>query len=90
MRKSLSILPSPHYRDYAPCYHFATDSLEGPSSCMSTLSGEGSKGTAGPLPDATQGFLGKFTSHTRAARETMKDLSVATVWIGVDDVLELL
>ena len=53
-------------------------------------SGKGSKGTAGPLRDATQGFLGKFNSHTRAAREMMKDLSVATVWIGVDDVLELL
>ena len=53
-------------------------------------SGEGSKGTAGPLPDATQAFLGKFNSHTRAAREMMKDLSVATVWIGVDDIVELL
>ena len=53
-------------------------------------SGEGSKGTAGPLPDATQGFLGKFNSHTRAAREMMKDLNVATVWIEVDDVVELL
>ena len=53
-------------------------------------SGEGSKGTAGPLGDATQAFLGKFHSHTRAAREMMKDLSVATVWIGVDDVVELL
>ena len=24
MRKSLSILPLPHYRDYTSCYHFAT------------------------------------------------------------------
>ena len=53
-------------------------------------SGEGSKGTAGPLGDAMQGFLGKFNSHTRAAREMMKDLSVATVRIGLDDVVELL
>ena len=52
-------------------------------------SGKGSKGTAGPLRDATQGFLGKFNSHMRAAR-VMNDLSVATVWIGVDDVVELL
>ena len=53
-------------------------------------SGEGSKGTVGPLHDATQGFLGKFNRHTRAVREMMKDLGVATVWIGVDNVPELL
>ena len=39
--------------------------------------------------DATQAFLGSFTSHTRTAREMMKDLSVAIVRIGVD-VVELL
>ena len=44
----------------------------------------------GPLCDAMQAFLGKFNSHTRTAREMMKELSVATVWIRVDDVVELL
>ena len=52
--------------------------------------GEGSKGISGPLRDATQAFLGKFNNHTRTAREMMKDLSVATVRIGADDVVELL
>ena len=71
-------------------YH---DSLEAPSSCMKHLvfgTGEGLKGTAGPLRDATQAFLSKFNIHTRTAREMMKDLSVATVRIGADDVVEFL
>ena len=53
-------------------------------------SGEGSKGTVELLHNAMQGFLGKFNRHMHAAREMMKDLGVATVWIGVDNVLELL
>ena len=54
-------------------------------------SGEGSKGiSSGPLRDVTRAFLGRFNSHTRMARERMKDLSAATVRIGVDDVVELL
>ena len=52
--------------------------------------GEGSRGSGGPLRDATQSFLRRFTSHTRTAREMMKDLSAATVRIGVDDVLQFL
>ena len=52
-------------------------------------SGDGSRGTGGPLRDETQAFLGRFTSHMRTAREMMKDLSVAIVRIGVD-VVELL
>ena len=52
--------------------------------------GEGSRGSGGPLRDATQAFPGGFTSHTRKAREKRKNLSAATVRIGVDDVVELL
>ena len=52
--------------------------------------GEGLRGSSGPLRDVTQAFLGRFTSHTRKAREKGKDLSAATVRIWVDVVVELL
>ena len=51
---------------------------------------KGLTGTAGLLCDAMQAFLGKFNSHMCMAREMMKDLSVVTVQIGTDDVMELL
>ena len=79
-----------HFPFHILHYHH---SLEAPLSLHEHLvfgPGEGSKGISGPLRDATQAFLGKFNSHTHTAREVMKDLSVARVRIGADDVVELL